>query len=275
MIRMIATDLDGTLLAGKSNLPQENIAALRRAMDAGVMVVLSSGRMIEATLSIARQIGVNAPMVLANGAMVYDMAQDRVLYSRTIPRDTAVKVLRCLEERGQYVQAFPERNYYFEKRCHWTDYYAAKIEFDGIEVGKPLSQWLDTDVFKLLVLAHPDEAQQLIEELSPKFPEVCFVKSGETHLEIIAKGVDKATGMAALSEITGVSPDEMLAFGDEMNDLPMLLYAGTGYAMANAVEPVRMAIPRTAPHNTNCGVAKIVNQYLNEGKMGRGEIHGS
>ena len=74
MIRMIATDLDGTLLGAKSVLPEENVRALQRAMEAGVKVVLSSGRMVEATTPIGEAIGVNAPMVLFNGAMVYDPA---------------------------------------------------------------------------------------------------------------------------------------------------------------------------------------------------------
>lgn len=75
MIRMIVTDLDGTLLSSRSEIPEENIRALRRAMDAGAMVTLASGRMLEATLPIARAIGINAPLSLFNGAMAYDMAR--------------------------------------------------------------------------------------------------------------------------------------------------------------------------------------------------------
>ena len=64
------------------------------------------------------------------------------------------------------------------------------------------------------------------------------------------------------------SHEEMIAFGDEMNDLPMLLYAGTGYAMENAVPGVRQATRLIAPKNTECGVARIINMYLDEGRMG-------
>ena len=99
MIRMIVTDLDGTLLAGGNNIPEKNIAALRRAMDAGVQVVLCSGRMIEATLPIAEAVEANAPMVLFNGAMVYDRENDRILSGHTIPRETAVTVLKEIEEK--------------------------------------------------------------------------------------------------------------------------------------------------------------------------------
>lgn len=265
---MIVTDLDGTLLAGGNNLPEANVRALKRAMDAGVKVVLASGRMIEATLPIAQKIGVNAPLSLFNGAMTYDCASGRILRGRVIPRETAVRALREIEARGGYVHAFPGRGFYLEKRCDWTDYYENKISVRGVEVGGKLSEWLDADVFKLLCLGTAAELARLMAELIPLFPDVTFVKSGEHHLEIIARGVDKASGLKDVGEITGVSPGEMLAFGDEMNDLPMLLYAGAGYAMGNAVADVRRALKLSAPSNTDCGVARIVNLYLDEGRMG-------
>lgn len=268
VIRMIVTDLDGTLLAGKSDLPEGNIIALRRAMDAGVRVVIASGRMVEATLPIAQKIGVNAPISLFNGAMTYDMENDRILRGTTIPRNTAVRVLEEIEARGLYVQAFPGRGFYVEEKNDWTLYYENRINVIGTAVGQKLSQWLKTDVFKLLCLGKSAQLFALIEELSPLFPEVNFVKSGETHLEIIAQGVDKASGLRDISECTGIGPEEMIVFGDEMNDLPMLRYAGTAYAMENAAECVKREITNIAPLNTVCGVARIVNRYLDEGKMG-------
>ena len=266
---MIVTDLDGTLLAGGSELPEENLRALRRAMDAGVQVVIASGRMIEATTPIADQIGVNAPMVLFNGAMVYDGRENRILHGSIIPRETAVALLKEIEARGIYVHAYPGHGFYLQKRSRWTDYYEERIKVNGIEVGGKLSEWLASDVYKLLCIGEPSELEALRAVLLPMFPQVGFVKSSENLMEIVAKGVDKATGLAALGEIAGVAPGEMLAFGDEMNDLGMLQYAGEGYAMENAVEGVRRVIPRIAPRNTEFGVAQIVNHYLDEGRMGR------
>lgn len=270
LIRMIATDLDGTLLAGKSVLPDENVYALKRAMDAGVKVTIASGRMLEATLPIAERIGVNAPLSLFNGAMTYDMAKKRILHGVTIPRETAVRVLEFMEARGLYVQAFPGEGYYMEAKNEWTTYYENKINVIGTAVGRRLSQWLETDVYKLLCLGKSPVLSALVQELTPLFPDVCFVKSGETHMEIIARGVDKASGLRAVSAYTGIALGDILAFGDEMNDLPMLKIAGLGYAMENAVDGVKREIRRLAPSNMCCGVARIVNQYLDEGKMGRG-----
>lgn len=270
MIRMIVTDLDGTLLAGKNNIPEENIRALRRAMDAGVLVVLASGRMIEATLPIAQRIGVNAPMSLFNGGMVYDGETDRILDGETIDCDLARAVLKEIEAVGGYAHAFPGRGFYYSERCEWTDYYEDKIGIKGVRVGDSLSNWISVPVYKLLCLASAEELERLRDHLEPRFEQLSFVKSAPCHLEVVARGVDKAKGLKQLGACTGVRPEEMLAFGDEMNDLPMLKYAGTAYAMENAVEGVRREISRIAPANTEAGVAKIVNLYLDEGRMGRG-----
>lgn len=268
MIRMIVTDLDGTLLAEKSNLPEKNIAALKRAMETGVKVVIASGRMIESTVPIAQNIGVNAPMVVLNGAMVYDLQTDRILSGTTIDRETARRLLTEIEARGVYVQAFPGRGFYLCKANEWTARYSDKIGVIGTETGIPLARWLQTDVYKLLCLGTKAETDALASELAPLFSQVNFVKSGETHLEIIARGVDKAAGLKKISELTGISAEEMLAFGDEANDLPMLKYAEYAYAMENSAECVRREIRTIAPKNTDCGVAEIVNLFLDEGRMG-------
>ena len=269
MIRMIVTDLDGTLLSGGNNIPEKNIAALHRAMELGAQVVLCSGRMIEATMPIAEAVEANAPMVLFNGAMVYDRENDRILSGHTIPKETAVQVLREIEAMGAYVQAFPGRGYFYEAETEWTRYYSGKISVQGQAVGMKLSHWLETDVYKLLVIGPAAELDAMQEKLTPMFPDVCFVKSCDRHLEIVANGVDKATGLRELTTISGIGPGEMLGFGDEANDLPMLHYVGHAHVMENAPENVRREIRRMAPKNTEAGLAKIVNQYIDEGKLGR------
>lgn len=268
MIRMIATDLDGTLLAGKSNLPEKNIEALQRAMDAGVRVVLSSGRIIEAMTFLSEKIKVNAPLICYNGAMVYDPNSDEILYGKTIPCATAVEVLREVEKLGVHVQACPGRSYFFPEYNSWTDYYEDKVGPKGQPVHMPLSTWLKDDVYKLLCLGEGHLLDALARDLTPKFPDVSFIKSADTHLEVVASGVDKSDGLKFLSKALGITPEETMAFGDEHNDLGMLDYAGAGYLMENAPANIDRRNYKIAPRNTDCGVARIVNLYLNEGRMG-------
>ena len=268
MIRMIATDLDGTLLAGKSNLPEKNIEALQRAMDAGVRVVLASGRIIEAMTGLAEKVKVNAPLICYNGAMVYDIASDEILYGKTIPCATAVEVIREVEQRGVHIQACPGRGYFYREQNKWTDYYVDKVGPKGEAVHMMLSDWLKDDVYKLLCLGEGHLLDGLVRDLAPKFPEVSFIKSANTHLEVVAGGVDKSDGLKFLGKMLGITPEETMAFGDEHNDLGMLDYAGAGYLMENAPSDLHRKGYKLARKNTECGVARMVNLYLDEGKMG-------
>ena len=269
MIRMIVTDLDGTLLDGRGELPDENLRALKRAMAAGGRVVLATGRMPEATLPLAEAIGVNAPLMLFNGGMAYDARRREVLSGVTIDRDTAVRILRVVEAEGVYVHASLAAGYCYARYSEkWTAYFENKIRVKGREVGMPLSEWLREGVYKLLCLDEPERLDALMEKLRAMFPEVNIVKSAKTHLEIVRRDVDKARGLQIIGELTGVKPEEMLCFGDEMNDLPMLRCAGTSYVMANAPADMLKAADHIAPANTEHGVADVVNRYLDEGKMG-------
>ena len=132
----------------------------------------------------------------------------------------------------------------------------------------PVSQWLKDDVYKLLCLGASPLLEGIIRDLAPRFPEVSFIKSADAHLEVVAKGVDKSDGLKFLGEKFGIAPEEIMAFGDEHNDLGMLDYAGVGYLMENAPAEIPRANYKVAPKNTDCGVARIVNLYLNEGRMG-------
>ena len=269
MIRMIVTDLDGTLLGGRGELPEENLRALRRAMAAGCKVVLATGRMPEATLPLAEEIGVNAPLMLFNGGMAYDAQRGEALSGITMDRDIAARILRAVEAEGVYVQAFLRSGYCYARYSEkWSAYFENKIKVKGREAGMPLSEWLREDVYKLICLDESERLEALAEKLRAMFPEVNVMKSAKTHLEIIRRDVDKARGLQIIGELTGVKPEEMLCFGDEKNDAPMLRYAGTSYVMANASADMLEAADHIAPPNTEHGVAYVINRYLDEGKMG-------
>ena len=260
MIRLIATDLDGTLLDAASDVTARTCAAVRAAMEAGVMVSLSSGRMPESMIPFAERLGVNAPMILFNGAMIYAHRDGRTLFENAIPADVARDVARMLEEMGIYVQVYPGKGYYCCRRCEYTDQYEASIRVTATELGTPVSGWMQGTMIKMLAIAPPDKLDAAKPELERAFPAgVHFMKSRPHYMEIVAEGIDKL----------GVAREEIMAFGDGQNDATMIASAGTGVAMENAVAECRSAAQLIAPRNTEDGVAQIIERYLAEGRMGR------
>lgn len=273
LIRLIATDLDDTLLDAHSDVTARTIAAVRRAMDAGALFSLSSGRMTEAMLPLAEKLGVNAPMILYNGALIYDLRTGRTLFSNAIPAETALAVVRMLEEMHLYVQAYPGKGYYCHRRNAFTEGYERSIRVPATELGVPVSQWMQGDMVKLLAIAQPEELDRALPTLRKAFPNVNFMKSRPHYCEIVIQGVDKGVALRTLGEKTGVPVDEIMAFGDGQNDVSMLAAAGIGVAMENAVDDCKRVAKRIAPRNTEDGVAQVIEEMLAVGQIG-GEANG-
>ena len=158
MIRLIATDLDDTLLDAGSDITPRTLAALKAAMAAGCGVTLSSGRMLEAMLGFAEGIGVNAPMLLYNGAMIYDHRTDETVYAPRIPYETSMGIVRLMERMGFYIQLYPGKGYFCPEILSQTRAYADNIRVEPTEVHMPMSKWLEqnpSDMQKMLVIDTP------------------------------------------------------------------------------------------------------------------------
>lgn len=268
MIRLIAIDMDDTLLDASSSLTPRTLSALQQAISAGAMVSLSSGRMPESMLPFAEKIGVNAPMILFNGALIYDHRTDEVLYSNPIPVDTAREVARMIESEGVYLQVYPGKGYYCNRRCEHTDRYEASIRVPCTELCMPVSQWMHSGMIKMLAIATPEIIDQLQIKLRAAFPKgVNFMKSKAHYLEIVGEGIDKGSAIHVLAQKLNLSTDEIMAFGDGQNDATMLAAAGLGVAMENAVPECKSAAKLIAPRNTEDGVAQVIEQFLAEGKF--------
>lgn len=278
VIKLIATDLDDTLLDGRSRLTPRTRAALDAAMAAGCGISLSSGRMLEAMLPFARGIGVNAPMLLFNGAMIYDHNTDRTLYASRIPCGTALGIARLAEQMGLYIQAYPGKGYFCDEITPHTEAYARQIAVEATAVHMPLSAWLEenpADMQKLLIIDTPEGADRAQAALREAFPSgASFLKSKAHYLEIAPEGVDKGRSLGRLIDLLGLETDEVMAFGDGQNDVPMLERAGYGYAMANACPQALACTRLIAPPNTEDGVAQVIERLLKEGKMGKLEYSG-
>lgn len=273
MIRLIATDLDDTLLNAQSDLNPRVLDALRAAMAAGCGIVLSSGRMLEAMLPLARRIGVNAPMLLYNGALAYDHRTDETIFADQIEYATALGIAQLCERMGYYIQAYPGKNYYCNRVTEYTRRYAANIHVDAVPLGMPVSEWMrlhPSGMQKLLLIDTPEGATRAQAALREAFPHgASFLKSKPYFLEIAPEGVDKGKSLLRLAKHLGLERDEVMAFGDGQNDVAMIVAAGTGVCMENGCPEARAAADIIAPSNLDDGVAAVIEAYLSEGKLGR------
>ena len=269
MIRLIASDMDETMLNEKAQFSQRTLDAIRRAMDAGCLFSIASGRILEASMPYYEISHANAPIITSNGALIYDVAGGKALAGRFVPKELARAIAKKMENMGLYLQAFPGKGYFYCEPSEYTESYARRINVKGSSTHVPLSEWIDCDMVKLLSIVPEERALDIMEELRREFPEgVNIMRSHPTYIEIVAKGVDKGDALKKLAEALGIAREEVLAFGDGENDISMLDFAGTGCAVSNASELVRSHADLVIDSNLNDGPAKLIEQWLAEGKIG-------
>ncbi|HZG05433.1 MAG TPA: Cof-type HAD-IIB family hydrolase [Streptomyces sp.] len=265
--RLIATDLDGTLLRDDKSVSDRTVAALAAAEEAGIEVFFVTGRPARWMGVVSDHVHGHGLAICANGAAVVDLHRGRRVVSvRELPTATALAVVKELRT------ATPEVNFAVERTggIHYEPLYP-QFHLDPGAMVAPVeellsedSEYADEPVLKLL--AHhaelaPDAFLELARTVAGHHAE--FTRSSPSALlEISGPGVSKASTLALCCERRGIAPGEVVAFGDMPNDLEMLTWAGTSYAMANAHPDVLAATTHRTASNEEDGVAAVIERLL-------------
>lgn len=256
MTRLAATDLDGTLLDTRGAVSGATRRVLAAVEEAGVPVVLVTGRPLRWVTPLRDVVGRHGLAICGNGAVVYDVAAGAVRRLRAIERTAGLDVVAAIRE------AVPDALLAIE------DVDGIAIETTAFKddltdrVGPMHELWSDS-VTKLLVRAPALSSSALQEAVTAAVGEAATVTwSMPGMVEISAAGVTKALALAELADDFGVPADDVVAFGDMPNDLPMLAWAGTSYAVANADPTVLAAADHVAPSHDVDGVARTLAQLV-------------
>ncbi len=268
MIKLIATDMDDTLLNPQGQLTARTKAAAAEAMRRGVKFTLASGRMPQAMLSIARELGANGPIIGYNGALTIDPDTLEPIESLPVPCEIAREAAKLAEELGGHVQAYANGAYFYETENEFSRAYAESIHFPGYATGEKISECLQTDADKLLVIGEPEKIAKWAKIMQAHFGDRLSCAISRPHyIEVFRAGIDKSTALSALCRRFGFTAGEVAAFGDGENDLGMIGFAGHGYVMANAREPIRARAKNIAPSNAEDGLAQILETWFKNGMI--------
>ncbi len=262
-IRLIATDLDGTFF-GPDHVPTpRNVAAINAARAAGITAVAVTGRSHFSAAAQAISNGADLQWLIgSNGGHRYNYASGLIEERLTFPTDTIVDMV------GHVRQELGDVGFGFETadRILWDARFRELSPFN-LE-GKPRTGAIHdpatlADVGKLFV-AHPElTTVDLVNRLTPHLqPGHNVTTSGAPFVEVTPEGADKGAALSRLCDQLGIAAHEVIAFGDNQNDLTMLRWAGRGVAMGNALPMVSDAADEQAPSNTDDGVAQVVEAML-------------
>jgi len=266
-IDLLAVDIDFTLVDAERRIPEANARALRGAREAGMHIVLASGRIASSLRLFAEELGLPTPLVACNGAFVLDEAGD-VLADHRLGQEVVEVVVRECERRGVHLNVYADDKVHFAQESAMAEMYLRRAR-RSVPVILPWAALTRLQPNKLIAVGEPRILEDLrlwAEEALPGGSSVVTYSEPE-YLEFLCPDCDKGTGLASIAGTLGVPRERTAAIGDYLNDVPMLAWAGHSAAVANAVPEAKAAADVVVGSHEECGVAEYVAMLLkNVGK---------
>jgi Cof subfamily protein (haloacid dehalogenase superfamily) len=261
--RLVATDLDGTLLRSDQSVSARTARLLDRLVADGVRVVLVTGRPVRWMRAVYEQLATPVPAVCANGAVVYDPVTDRVLRADPLTPDLLAEVVRRLRAEIPGISLAVEITNGWEM---WHEVgYPVHLEDDvAVRMVDAPEELLTNPAVKLLARGRGQDPEAFVKMVAAAVEGLAEATHSTLNgmVEISAAGVTKAAGLAWLCSGYGVSADEVIAFGDMPNDLPMLTWAGQAVAVANAHPTVLEVADAVTGSNDEDGLASHLERLF-------------
>ncbi|MEN6413914.1 MAG: Cof-type HAD-IIB family hydrolase [Veillonellales bacterium] len=261
-IRLVAVDLDDTLLDNNTAVSLRTRQAIQTAIEQGVTVTVATGRMYPSALPYARQLKLDVPIITYNGAMITACLSEKRLYYRPLDYAVACQVLELFRERGWYIQSYVNDVLYVREKNDRTRRYEKAAGVTAREIGDKLYR-PPVAPTKMLVIAEPERLDEIRETVKSMFGERLYVANSKSiYLEIAHSTVNKGRALAFLTDQLHINRQEVMAVGDSINDLDMIEYAGWGVAMGNGADAVKEAAQAVTLRNDEDGVAAAIEKYV-------------
>jgi Cof subfamily protein (haloacid dehalogenase superfamily) len=262
MYKMIAIDLDDTLLNDELMISPGTVEAIQEAVKKGVVVTIATGRMFPAARPFAKQLGLNVPLITYQGALIKDVEEKHVMYERLVPPDISLRLVEIAKEKNLHIQVYQDDILYTPSENDRIQEYVnmSKVPYT---VEPNLERLTELGFTKVLFIDEPDYLETLQEELKKEFGERAHVtKSKAFFLEIMHPEANKGLALLHLAKQLNIAPSEVIGIGDSYNDLDLIESAGLGIAMGNAVDEVKERAGYVSLTNNDEGVRHVIEKFI-------------
>lgn len=289
MYKLIAVDLDGTMLNSYGEVTENTKRVIKQTIQKGTDVIIASGRSIDSIKTIANEIGSAKYMIAGNGAVVYDIKNDKIIYEKYIPKSKAIDIIKICEENSIYYNVYTNKSiiasslrynvlYYYKENIKKED--SKKTHITLVEdILKYVEEMKDEKIMKIficdstksvfnsIIRKFDDEKELEVLEVSHMSRKV--IKHGTVdvpveyyYTEISMKNVDKWYAIQYLINKLNIEKNEVMTIGDNMNDKKMIEEAGLGVAMKGSTPVVTNIADYITDDNNNEGVAKAIGKFI-------------
>jgi Cof subfamily protein (haloacid dehalogenase superfamily) len=245
-------------------IPQRTRRAVQRAVDKGCLVTIATGRGFAPTARFARELGMNAPLICYQGALVQDHRDGTVVHAETIPLNVAREVIAFSQARQLNVQVYLEDGRAYADQVNPVTAHVADLAQIPVTGVGNLTDWLDHPPLKFLFFVErPEEVPELVRELQSQCNRNAqVVRSWHQLVEVTGPRVSKGEALARLAAYLGVPQTATMAVGDQDNDVSMVAWAGLGVAMGDASPAAKAAADVVAPSLAAAGAAWAIERYV-------------
>ena len=272
MIKLIASDMDGTLLNKDGTIHERNISAIKKAIEKGILFIPATGR---ANNTIPSQIFEYFPIrynLSSNGAAVYDRQENKFIYKNCMDTETVLKLIEYISSYNVIIEVYINGNGYFNKKLidNFEEYNVNPSFIDIYKKIKvPVENILEiveknpNDIEKINIpWIKPNIRSVLLENLKKDWDDKVYITSSlSTNIEICGKTANKGDGLTNLCNLLNIKPEEVIVFGDNFNDLEMLQFAGTAVVMENGEEEIKKIADFVTLSNNEGGVGYAIEKY--------------
>jgi len=289
MYKLIAIDLDGTLLNSYGEVTKENEEAIQNAISKGIQVVLASGRPIMSVKNLANQINANNYIICGNGAVLYDIQNEQIIYDRFLDKSKVLQIVKICEENSIYYNLYTDKmiiakglnhNVLFYNKENLNKPEEKKTRINIVEdIYKYVEERNDENYLKITIC---DDSKIIFDRIIQKLRLIKdvdvldvahmsrkIIKDGTEdvsiqyyYTEITNSGVDKWYAIEDLMNKLSISKSEVMAIGDNVNDKIMIQNAGLGVVMGNSAPYIKEIADIVVSDNDNSGVAEAINNNI-------------
>ena len=261
--KIVLSDYDGTLANSENKISSENLIAINSFIKRGGIFAVCSGRATDAISAPLIRQGFKGLVASFNGAVLTDLGKNQTLYSYGIPPATTKKFFEYTYKNGLYAHFYPDKQFLYPYRTKYTDHYEKVTGVKGIYTQDILS-YIDktqNNSYKLLVFDDKEKLDVHYDKLKSLMSECEVYRSTDNMIDFNYKGIDKGNACVRISNLFGLTEDDVLSIGDAGNDTAMIKKAGFGVAVLNACDEVKNVAKAVVPSNDDNGVKFAIDNY--------------
>jgi Cof subfamily protein (haloacid dehalogenase superfamily) len=261
-VKLIAIDLDDTLLDDERNISKRNQKAVFEAVKQGVIVTVSTGRMYQSALPFARELKLDVPLIVYNGAMIKTSLSKEIICHKPVDSKTAKEVFSLAKKNNWYVQCYINDDLYVSELNELAKNYSYIAKVEIVFAGEGLFELPELST-KIMIQGDAAQIPLIRDEIKSHLGDkVSLTTSKPTFLEITNPGVNKGSALAMLAERLNIDRQDIMAVGDSGNDIEMLEFANWSVAMGNATDEAKAAARFLTGTNNSDGVAEAIEKFV-------------